>query len=333
MAHSGRVLTVLAERHAHRRLGDRIACDGRWRRYIDVAANDHEWPGTENETIVYESQNDAPCAGRGLPQDILLPSAPFDLIARAVLVCKRGSEAHNTYVPPLDPNGVDDRDVLVVAVPPMDNYVGLKQWELTEGINDVWDVVAYEVRKFVRLLCKQNPNVLAALWLRPEDYYVVGPLGQELLQNRHMFRAKVPFFASTIGYARGQFHRMTSGEGDPKRGFMGAKRKALREKYGYDVKNAAHMVRLLEMAVEFLRAGEMIVHRPEVSAERLRAIKRGEYTLAQVQTVAGVLFAEAETAFQTSWLPEEIDMEHVNRWLTERLWRQLANFPAVEANT
>lgn len=272
-------------------------------------------------------------SGIGVPTDILLPSAPFDLVKRAVLVCKRGSEAHNTYVPPLDPNGVDDRDVLIVAVPPVDNYVGLKEWELAEGINGVWDVVAYEVRKFVRLLCKQNPNVLAALWLRPEDYYSVGPLGRELLQHRSLFRAKVPFFASSIGYARGQFHRMTSGEGDPKRGFMGAKRKALREKYGYDVKNAAHMVRLLEMAIEFLATGEMVVHRPEASAERLRAIKRGEYSLAQVQTIAGVLFANADAAFQASTLPEQIDMEQVNRWLTERLWRQLANFQAVEVHS
>lgn len=269
--------------------------------------------------------------GVGIPEGIILPTAPFDLVARAALICKRGSEAHNTYVPPLDPNGVDDCDVLIVAVPPTDNYVGLKEWELAEGINGIWDVVAYEVRKFVRLLCKQNPNVLAALWLRPEDYYSVAPLGRELLQHRGLFRAKVPFFASTIGYARGQFHRMTSGEGDPKRGFMGVKRKALREKYGYDVKNAAHMVRLLEMAIEFLCTGEMVVHRPEASAERLRAIKRGEYTLAQVQTVAGVLFADAETAFRNSTLPEQIDMEQVNRWLTERLWRQLANFPAIEA--
>lgn len=53
-----KILTVLSPGHGYRLQEDRIACDGRWRRYIVVAENDHEWPGTEGGTIILESPDD-----------------------------------------------------------------------------------------------------------------------------------------------------------------------------------------------------------------------------------------------------------------------------------
>jgi len=270
-----------------------------------------------------------------IPPELRLPQAPFNLLQHALLVAKRGSEAHNTFVPDDDPHGVDDRDVLVVCVPPPPIVYGLdekaqpRRWEQVQGINGVWDVAAYELRKFVHLLCKQNPNAIATLWLRPEDYYLLTPIGAELVGARHLFRSRELFYQATIGCARAHIHRMRSGEGDPSRGFMGSKRKALREKYGYDVKDAAHTIRLLEMGIEFLSTGTMQVYRPEESATRLRAIKRGEWPLTDVLARVDALFREADRAHAASSLPEQVDLASIDAWLIGAIHRQLSGAAGV----
>lgn len=53
-----RILTVMGPGAPNVRQGSWLRCDGRWRRYLDVALDDHEWPGTEGGTIVYERPDD-----------------------------------------------------------------------------------------------------------------------------------------------------------------------------------------------------------------------------------------------------------------------------------
>jgi len=52
---------------------------------------------------------------------------------------------------------------------------------------------------------------------------------------------------------------------------MGAKRKSLVEKFGYDTKNAAHLILLLRMGIEFLSVGVLHVKRHD--AQELLEIK------------------------------------------------------------
>lgn len=88
-------------------------------------------------------------------------------------------------------------------------------------------------------------------------------------------------------------------------GYMGDKRKRLVLEHGFDAKNAAHLIRLLRMCVEFLKTGEMQVWRPD--AEELLSIKRGEWTLEAVKEHAEGLFDAAKRARDRSTLPEEPD--------------------------
>jgi hypothetical protein len=89
-------------------------------------------------------------------------------------------------------------------------------------------------------------------------------------------------------------------------GYMGAKRKAMVRKYQYDVKNAAHLIRLLRMGNEFIQTGVLQVYRT-TDADELKRIKRGEWTLDQVKEEAQRLFAEVELARARSPLKEEPD--------------------------
>jgi predicted nucleotidyltransferase len=234
-----------------------------------------------------------------------------------MLVCRRGSEAHGTYLAPTNPDSIDDRDIMGICIPPLRYYFGLNRWEGSDAINECWDVVLYEFRKFVGLLTKQNPNVLSMLWLRPEDYLYQSEGGKQLVANRKMFTARTAAYRSFVGYAEGQLKRMTHFQFQ---GYMGEKRKQLVEKYGYDCKNAAHLIRLLHMGKEFLDTGEMQVYRTW-DRDLLLEIKTGKWPLERVHSYTESAFESCKKAYLSSCLPEHIDVEAVEE-LTTRTIRQ-----------
>jgi len=227
----------------------------------------------------------------------------------AILVGYRGSVAHGMYLPPEQKTGVDDIDIMSVCVPPIEYYYGLEYFGnkgTKEIFEEEWDIVVYEIRKYLRLLEKGNPNVISLLWLEPQDYIKITPEGQLLIDSRDIFSTK-EIYHSFAGYAYDQLYKM---EHAACKGYMGEKRKKLVEQFGYDTKNAAHLVRLLRMAIEFLGTGKFIVKRPDAS--QLLDIKNGVWTLEEVKAEAELLFYQAEQAYKNSSLPETIDREKVN---------------------
>lgn len=224
-----------------------------------------------------------------------------------VLLGYRGSVAHNMYMPNTDPNSIDDIDLMGVFMAPVDHYIGIKKSkETVEKFVGKWDVVNYEFTKFVRLLLKSNPNVLSLLWIRDNHYIEWNKYGKLLIENRDLFVSKKAY-SSFTGYAYSQLKRMTHSS---KEGYMGEKRKALVDKYGYDVKNAAHCIRLLRMGMEFLVEGKLNVFRKD--APYLLEIKRGLWKLEDVKEEAKRLFNLADDAFVNSTLPAEPEYSRVN---------------------
>ena len=251
---------------------------------------------------------------REIPKDILAKNPCLD--GWAILSAYRGSIAHAMWIPNTDPNSIDDRDTMTVCVPPKDYYFGYppgfgsNQIFPTNGTKEIkdgeWDIVAYEAKKFIGLLAQGNPNVLSMLWVDKKYILKETIEGIYLRDMRHIFVGKHVYHSFT-GYAYGQLHRMTHFVG---KGYMGEKRKGLVEKYGYDTKNAAHLIRLLRMGIEFLADGELRVTRSD--AAQLLEIKRGEWTIGQVEKEAEHLFRLAETTYNTSALPEKPDYAAIN---------------------
>lgn len=248
----------------------------------------------------------------GIPRDIIQEQP--GLGDWSILMGYRGSIAHGTYIPANNPDSIDDKDVMSVCVPPIEYYMGLRQYG-SKGTKEIkrqngkilWDIVVYEAKKFISLLEKGNPNVLMMLWLEPNYYIKVTGAGQTLIDYRDFFACK-HVYHSFCGYARGQLHRMTH---HAFQGHMGAKRKELVERYGYDTKNSSHLIRLLRMGYEFLIDGELHVLRED--ATQLLEIKRGEWTLEQVQAEADKWFDKVEDAYLNSTLPDRPDRDAVNR--------------------
>ncbi|HJQ24745.1 MAG TPA: nucleotidyltransferase domain-containing protein [Blastocatellia bacterium] len=292
----------------------------------------------------------------------LNPQQIADLLPEGlILLGYRGSIAHNMYIPQRDPNSIDDKDIMGAFVAPIQHYLGFGRQEVKERFIGEWDAVSYEIRKFISLLLKCNPNVLSLLWVPERHIIYMHELGRYLRENKDIFVTKQAYH-SFNGYAYGQFKRMThlnqearsqmddyekildDAGLDPNNihadqalrsqsagstlyagltigdvitkyealrrqyysgGYMGAKRRELVRKVGYDAKNAAHLIRLLRMGIEFLVEGELHVERAD--AEQLLEIKRGEWPLERVKAEAERLFKLAEEAYVRSSLPPKPD--------------------------
>lgn len=223
----------------------------------------------------------------------------------------RGSQSHGTYVPQ-HPDSVDDEDLMGICIMPLSYYCGLDHFETQEIKEGRYDHVIYDFKKFIGLLLKQNPNVVSLLWIENRFYTHSTPYGLRLIEHRDIFSSKRAYYSFT-GYAYSQLKRMTHFQAYE--GYMGSKRKALVDKYGYDTKNAAHLIRLLKMGIEFLSTGRMNVMRND--NQMLIDIKYGQWPLVKVQAEAERLFKMSEEAFLNSKLPNEPDFEAANKLTTD----------------
>lgn len=290
------------------------------------------------------------------------PQQAFSSHGTQLWVGYRGSLAHKTHIPPDEPFGTDDKDVIGVFIAPREHYLGIKRHKETiEWVEGSWDCVNYEFLHYIKLLLQQNPNVLTTLWPPEDTVLYQHPTFNEILKAREAFVSKKalnPF----MGYASQQLKKMTSTPApsaerkaeihtlktevayrqnrlpedppylDPatrsmsvqemrtrvnvlkgQTGYMGEKRKKNVETFGYDVKNAAHLVRLLRMGAEFFREGRIIVDREEVGdADLYRGIKTGKWSLDNIKVLGDVLKEDIQAAHDHSKIPEEPNREAVN---------------------
>lgn len=74
-------------------------------------------------------------------------------------------------------------------------------------VNEATDTTIYAFNKLVALLSNVNPNTIEMLGNKPEHYFYVSPIGQELIDNAHLFLSK-KCVHSFGGYANQQLYRL-----------------------------------------------------------------------------------------------------------------------------
>lgn len=233
-----------------------------------------------------------------------------EIISDVIIYSYRGSIAHGMYISEIS----DDIDYVAICIPKLDCYFGLEEFgsrgtiEIKEGADDI---VIYELKKTISMLKNGNPNIITLLWNDIRHFLKVSEEGRHLIRNRNIFSNK-NIYNTFCGYAQGQFKKMTD---RTFQGYMGAKRKELFLKFGYDTKNAAHLIRLLRMCKEFLTTGEFQVLRND--AQNLLEIKQGAWSLEQVKRESDKLFIECEEAYIASKLPERTDPKAANKLCME----------------
>lgn len=95
-------------------------------------------------------------------------------------------------------------------------------------------------------------------------------------------------------------------------------------KYGYDVKFASHLIRLLFEAKEILSTGELSF--PLHDRQEILHVKQGFYTLEEVLKRSDELEKEVDLAFANTKLPHTSDLKTINDYLVDAL----SNFWAKE---
>lgn len=227
-------------------------------------------------------------------------------VENTILMVRGGSYAYGLNTPD------SDEDWRGVALPPAEWLIGFpprNQAQQTVEHKTDGDVVIHTVAKFCALALKANPNTFDILFCREEDVHMQTCMGRELRQLRGRFLSRRVYF-SFSGYAAHQLKRMRNHNTD-----HGAHR-ALVEQFGYDTKNAMHCIRLLKMAHTLLAEGRVEVYRPD--QEFLLDIKRGRYSIAQVQAMAEELDHACLALRDRSVLPPEPDTAGIEAWLVDR---------------
>lgn len=189
-----------------------------------------------------------------------------------LLECKFGSQVYGTNTPE------SDVDIGRVLLEPRTHIFGIQNPDkLKQIIEDDQDVREMYLRRFVKLCVAGNPNVFEWLYTPSEHIIQMDPLFEMLIWgNRHLFLNKKKLIHSHLGFAKSQWHKMRNHEKE-----MGAKRKRLYHKFGYDVKYASHAIRLMYQLQDILNTGEIQLPYPDNRTDILRGIKAGEMSLSE----------------------------------------------------
>jgi hypothetical protein len=133
-------------------------------------------------------------------------------------------------------------------------------------------------------------------------------IGELLRERRQLFLHK-GVWAKFKGYAYGQMHKIRTKVPE-------GSRRDLVAQHGYDVKFAYHVVRLLNEVEQLLLEGDIDLMRHK---EQLRAIRRGEWTLPQLENHFSEKERALEKLYLQSALPAQPDMVAVRTLLFDCL--------------
>jgi hypothetical protein len=255
-----------------------------------------------------------------------------DLVDRGtILRATVGSTLHG-----LHHSGQDDRDEMAVFVEPPEYLLGLARArgirgglygfehyvERTQpegarsGPGDL-DLVAYSLRKYIRLALKGHPTILLLLFAPDELILVKTQLGDELRELRPALLSQRAG-RGYLGYQRGQKDRLLGTRGQKR-----VNRPELIEAHGFDTKYAMHAARLGYQGIELLETGWLTLPMPEPERTRVMAIRNGERTLEEAVAEIEEVERRLAEALEHTPLPPEPDRAAVDGFLVEayrRAW-------------
>jgi len=198
-----------------------------------------------------------------------------------------------------------------------DSAHGTKMLRTAEGSSpsqpgDI-DLNVYSMRKFTALCVKGNPSILNTLFA-PVVFERTPFPREELAALSHTKAAGWAY----LGYMKSQLQRWSDGKIGQR-----VNRPEIVQKYGYDVKYAAHAIRLGIQGSEFLTTGRVSIPMNEGDAEPLRAIRRGEVNESTARSWATAAYEQLRIDLENSTLPDFPDYPKAHRFLAA--WHEERN--------
>lgn len=167
-----------------------------------------------------------------------------------------------------------------------------------------YDLTVYSIAKYFRLLANCNPNIIDTLFVPRRCVLYSTAIGELIREHRHLFLHK-GCWPTFKGYAYGQMHKMRTKVPE-------GRRTQLVEQYGYDVKFAYHVVRLLNEVQQIMAEGTLEL---DSNAEQLKAIRRGDWNQEQVENYFFEKEKHLEKLYLESKLRNEADMTAIKELL------------------
>jgi predicted nucleotidyltransferase len=167
-----------------------------------------------------------------------------------------------------------------------------------------WDFQILGIVKFFQLAMENNPNVIDSLFTPRRCVLSSTAVGEYIREHRTDFLHKGAWHKFK-GYAYSQLNKIRTKA-------PSGKRAELVEQHGYDVKFAYHVVRLLLEVEQILVARDIDLERDR---EQLKAIRRGEWTLPQLDEWAQTKEKALEALYHSSTIPYEPDEPLIKRHL------------------
>lgn len=171
-----------------------------------------------------------------------------------------------------------------------------------------WDFTVYSIVRFFHLAAENNPNMVDALFT-PERCVLARTAVSDMVRERRALFLSKRAWQTFKGYAYQQLHKLETK--DPK-----GKRRETVERFGYDVKYAYHLVRLLDEVEQILTTGDLDLTR---AREQMKAVRRGEVPLAEVRALFFEKERSLEAAYRDSALPHEPPEDEIKRLLVDCL--------------
>ena len=181
-----------------------------------------------------------------------------------------------------------------------------------------YDITIYSIIKFFKLCMENNPNIIDSLFVPRNCVLYSTSIGEMVREHRQLFLHKGAWHKFK-GYAFGQMHKMRTKQPQ-------GKRKTIVEEHGYDVKFAYHVVRLLNEVEQILSEQNLTLDR---NREQLKAIRRGEWSLEQIEDYFNSKERELESLYSASKLPALPDELAITELLLNCLEQHYGNLDSI----
>ncbi|HKV38842.1 MAG TPA: nucleotidyltransferase domain-containing protein [Blastocatellia bacterium] len=216
-------------------------------------------------------------------------SNEVDLHSCVIYRCVVGSRAYGLEGPD------SDTDRRGIYLPPADLEWSL--FNVPEQLEDHQTQECYwELKKFLTLALKANPNSLECLYTPLVEYVL--PLAEDLLAMREIFLSKL-VYQTYNGYVMSQFKKLDHD---------------IRKRGEIKWKHAMHLIRILLSGIVILEEGYVPV-RIEQHRDRLLAIRSGRLPWDEINTWRVELHKRFDEAFLATALPDRPDYARANTFL------------------
>lgn len=221
---------------------------------------------------------------------------------------------------------LSDKDYMGIFIPDKDYVMGTRRCEQVEirtnpsssGIRNKstdTDTVLYSLPKFIHLAANNNPNIVELFFIPTNSITYINQWGELLGMSAPAFISK-KVKHTFLGYAYSQKQKVLTKKP------IGNRTEYI-EKYGFDVKFASHIIRLLSEGIQLLVEGKITF--PLSNNNYIRDIKEGKVPLEKILADSERIEALVEQAYVNSTVRNTPDLEKINRLqvhMLESFWRR-----------